>query len=212
MTPTVWTTRRKVLGNVVPALVWLPVMGAGIAVMVVRAQILGLGLDLVAAATVLGWFALNQFGSYYNGQMRRQLERILKAQGEDLSGDPNFVGFATPRYSSLLDAHEDVGFLRLMPDRLRFVSETRTVEVMRSDVAGARFRPNVHTMVGLGRWVSVEGVSGGKPIRLLVEPRDRITMLGNLRQGKRLLARIRKWLKETEALAPKPPAKATKTR
>jgi len=193
--PTVWTSRRKVMGNLVPALFWLPPMIAGIAVMAVTAQILGLGLWLIVAATVLGWLSLNQFGGYMNGRMRRELERLLRSRGEDLSGERNFVGFATPRYASLLDAHEDVGFLKLLPDRIRFVSETRVVEVPRAEVRGVRYRMNVHSLVGLGRWVSIEGESGGKPIRLLLEPRDRGTMIGNLRTGTKLKAKLKRWMK-----------------
>jgi hypothetical protein len=183
------------MGNLVPALFWLPPMIAGIAVMAVTAQILGLGLWLIVAATVLGWLSLNQFGGYMNGRMRRELERLLRSRGEDLSGERNFVGFATPRYASLLDAHEDVGFLKLLPDRIRFVSETRVVEVPRAEVRGVRYRMNVHSLVGLGRWVSIEGESGGKPIRLLLEPRDRGTMIGNLRTGTKLKAKLKRWMK-----------------
>jgi len=194
--PTVWTARRKALGNVIPLLFWLPLTLAGIAVAVVREEVLGTGLWLIVAATVVGWLALNQFGFYQNGRMRRELERLMRAKGEDLSADRTFVGFASPRYHGLLDAHEDIGFLRILPDRLRFVSENRVLEVPKEDIREVRYRPNVHTIVGLGRWISVEGTAEGRPIRLLVEPRERGTMLGNLRYGPKLRAKLRRWLKE----------------
>ncbi len=195
--PSVWTAKRKWMGNIIPALFWLPAAAAGLTWMIVNSQILGLGLWLLVLSTVLGWIALNQFGFYQNGRMRRQLEKILRAGQGDLTQDRNFVGYASPKYAGMLDAHEDVGFLCFLPDRLRFVSETRMVEMSREQVKSVRFRANVHTMVGLGRWISVEGETDGKPIRLLIEPRDRGTMLGNLRMGKKLQSKIRRWLKET---------------
>jgi hypothetical protein len=194
MQPTVWTTQRKALGNFIPALFWLLPTAVGLGWMVIHSEIIGPGLNWVVGGTVIGWLALNQFGGITNGRLRRQLERILVARGDAKDVAGTFVGFATPRYSSLLDAHEDLGFLIPLPDRLRFVSETRTVEVLKSEVTKVRFRANVHTWVALGRWISIEGRSGGRPIRLLIEPRNRISMLGNLRSGGKLKRELQAWL------------------
>jgi hypothetical protein len=160
-----------------------------------RAEIDPVGIACVGAGVVLGWLATNWFGALPNRRMRAQLERILKVKEEVLGDAPWFVGFATPKYSSALDPHEDVGFLVMEPDRLRFVSETRVVELPRRDVKGVRYRGNVHTLIGLGRWVSVEGEVSGRPVRLLLEPRERPTMLGNLRASRRLRDAIGKWVK-----------------
>ncbi len=198
MTPTVWTARRKWLGNLAPLLVWLPFAIGGFAWMAIRRSTIGPGLLLLILATVLGWVALNQFGLFENARMKAQLKRILASRGEALPDvDRWFVGFASPKYAALLDAHEDVGFFTISPDRLLFASETRTIEIAKGDVRRIRFRPNVHSMVGLGRWICIEGTIGSKPIRLNIEPRERRTLLGNLREGKRLLARLAKWQSET---------------
>lgn len=181
------------MGNLVPALFWLPFAVAGLVWMAVKGEVLGWGLALLVTGTIVGWFALNRFGLFENGRMRAQLERILHANGETLAGEKWFVGFATPRYSSTVDPHEDIGFLEVTDDRLRFLSESRTVEVLRADVSEVRFRANVHSLLGLGRWVSVEGKVGEKPIRLMVEPRERQTLLGNRREGARLRLRLRSW-------------------
>jgi hypothetical protein len=162
--------------------------------MAVKGEVMGWGLAWLAVGTVVGWLATNFFGLYQNGRMRTQLERILRAGGEHLEHEKWFVGFATPRYSSTLDPHEDVGFLLLEDDRLRFVSETRAVEVLRTDVRHVRFRPNVHSLLLLGRWVSVEGKVGEKPIRLMVEPREKRTLLGNRRAGAQLRVHLAKWV------------------
>jgi hypothetical protein len=56
-----------------------------------------------------------------------------------------------------------------------------------------RYRPNVHTLLGLGRWISIEGEVHGRPIRLRVESRVRDTMLGNLALGPWLRDSIERW-------------------
>lgn len=203
VTPTVWTPSRKLLGNLVPAILWMPPMAIGLA-MIVRGGSFGgavptlgenfiAGLAWLVGGTVVGWLATNFFGLYQNRRMRAQVERIMKAKGEDLPESKWFVGFATPKYSSLVDPHEDVGFLCVYPDRLRFVSETREVEFERKNVLSVRHRPNIHTWIGLGRWVSVEGAVAGKPVRFLIEPRERQTLLGNLRVGSHLRRALTVW-------------------
>ena len=191
---TVWSTRRKWLGNLIPAVFWLPPAVAGIYQIAAKGQLIGLGLWLLIASTVLGWLAVNFFGFFENAKMRASLERILTTEGKSLAGEKVFVGFATPKYSSMLDAHEDVGFLRILSDKLIFVSESRTIEIQKADVHGVRFRPNVHSVLLLGRWVSVEAKVGDQQIRLLVEPREKPTLLGNRFYGKKLLATLRAWV------------------
>jgi hypothetical protein len=161
-------------------------------------QIVGLGLWCLIAASVLGWIAVNFLGLWENRRMRRQLARILDAKGEKVTDAP-FVGIATPSYSSVLDPHEDVGFLKFEPGRLVFQSETRRLELDRPGLRKVKFRSNVHTLLGLGRWVSIEGEIEGKPIRLQVEPRERPTLLANMLYSKNLLMRIQRWLNEDQA-------------
>lgn len=191
----VWTERRKMMGNLLPALVWLPFAGAGLVMMAVSGEILGPGLWLLLSGNIMGWLALDAFGLYQNDQMRDSLKKILEIRNEPSFEGCMFVGFSTPRYHGLLDAHEDVGFLRILPDKLVFVSETRKVELPREDVRGVRFRPNVHSLVGLGRWVSLEGKHEGKSLRMVLEPRERSTMMGNFRYGKVLRKQLIQWLK-----------------
>ncbi|HEY0867074.1 MAG TPA: hypothetical protein VGE01_06845 [Fimbriimonas sp.] len=207
MRPTVWTSRRQWIGNLIPMLFWLPPTMIGLVWMGLKAQLVGPGLGLVALGTILGWLALNQFGFYENGRMRRQLERILADRQEELPVDRNFVGFATPSYTGLVDAHEDVGFFYLRPSEAVFISETRKLEIERLSLADVRFRPNIHTFVGLGGWISLEGHNEGKPFRLMIEPRDRRTLIGNLRRREAVRSKIRRWLKDgTTPVPPKPEA------
>lgn len=190
-----WTTRRKVLGNLIPATVWLIPAAYGLAVMASTRILLGPGLVLLGVSTILGWLALNSFGLFENLQMQKELEKILESRKDKLGAESWFVGLTTPKYRGLLDAHEDVGFLEILPDRLSFVSETRKIEFPLSEVRSVGYRANVHSVVLLGRWVSLEGESGGKPIRMLLEPRESGTMLGNFRESRVLRARLVSWAK-----------------
>jgi hypothetical protein len=120
--------------------------------------------------------------------MRRLLEARIKEKEHRW-----FVGFASPKFTGVLDAHEDVGFLIFRKDALVFAGDSRRVEMPKEAVVRVVFRPNVHTIVGLGRWVCVEGVVKGQPVRMFVEPRERPTMLGNLRLSSKLRAEIEAW-------------------
>ncbi|MDR3691965.1 MAG: hypothetical protein P4L46_21475 [Fimbriimonas sp.] len=195
MKATVWTARRKWLGNVVPSLFWFPLAAIGVYLVAAHGQFLGTGLWFLAVSTIAGWLAVNQFGFFENAKMRRTLELILKAQGNEMTGEFLFVGFATPKYSSMVDAHEDVGFLEILEDRICFVSETRKVEIQKVNVSGVGTYFNVHSLLGLGGWVGVDALVGDKRIRMLIEPRERPTLLGSKSYRARLAKRLREWAK-----------------
>lgn len=184
----VWTTEKKWLGNLVPFLCWIPFALGGVWVVARDRAVTPFGLGLLAVGTLVGWVALCLFGFWGNASMRRLLEARIQEKG-----DKWFVGFASPKYTGMLDAHEDVGFLIFGKDVLTFAGDSRRVELPRDSVVRVRFRPNVHTAVGLGRWVAVEGVVEGQPVRMLLEPRERATMLGNLRLSGRLRREIEAW-------------------
>lgn len=175
-------------------LFWLPPTAAGLIRMVNRAEIDAIGVQFVAAGVVLGWLATNWFGAMPNRRMRRQLEHILAAKKVDTGTDPWFVGFASPRFSSMLDPHEDVGLLVFTPAAITFHSETRNLELAKIHAKRVGFRPNVHTWVLLGRWVSIDGEVDGRPVRLLLEPREKSTLVGNLLATRKLADRLREWL------------------
>jgi hypothetical protein len=181
------------MGNVIPVLCMLPFAGVGIYLMVREEEITWPGVGLCAGALAVGWFEVNLFGFFGNSRMRREIIRkVLAKAGRDAS-DGTFVGFAQPSYVGLLDAHEDLGFLFLDKDSLEYFGEVHRVTLLKSEVQGVRYRPNVHTALGLGRWVSVEAKQNGKPVRLLIEPRESNTLLANRRLGKELRTRIEEW-------------------
>ena len=95
----------------------------------------------------------------------------------------------------MLDAHEDLGFLFLDETSVEYIGESHHVTISRKDVTGVRYRPNFHSTLGLGRWVSIEAIHQGKPVRVLVEPREASTLLGNRKRGTELKKKIEEWRK-----------------
>ncbi|MFZ4507630.1 MAG: hypothetical protein ACOYON_08045 [Fimbriimonas sp.] len=188
---TIWNARRRALGNLIPFLFWAPPNIAGLVLILRGGDPLGPGLWLMAAGLVTGGIALNIFGFWDSASMRAELAAHLGSMGLDLK-EATFVGFASPAHAGLIDAHEDVGFLVLGTD-LTFVSEVRTVTLLRSQIKVVRFRSNIHSLLGLGRWVSVEGTMATGPFRLLIEPREKPTLLANRRFGVELRTRIEAW-------------------
>lgn len=148
------------------------------------------------------WVFLSLMGFAGNGGMKREVSKRLHHERPFDQTEKYFVGFARPTYKSALDPHEDIGFLILHPGTVEFWGSELQVSLTKESVAGIRYRPNTHTLVGLGRWVSIEAVVEEKPVRMLVEPRVKATVIGNLIYSKKLLNRLREWKAE------KPPASA----
>jgi len=183
----VWTSRRKWLGNLVPMFFWLAPTAVGVYLVIQSTKMIGPGLWLVIGGQVVGWIALNLFGLFENGRIKRDSMRNLTLRRPPAPGPVIFVGCSSTRHHSLLDAHEDVGFLSFGPEELEFIGDDKRMRITREQIVKVHFSPNVHTIVGLGRWIVVEAMINGLPARLLLEPRERNTLLGNLL--------ISKWLK-----------------
>lgn len=189
-----WSRRHRVLGNLLPGLVCLPLLILGLIYFKPDEPLSGPAIWLFVAFPIVGWIALNFLGLHQNAYLRRELARRLGFAANPTSPERYFVGIARPKYRSILDPHEDLGFLIVHDDRLEFVGETVRVELPKDDIIQLRFRANPHTIVLLGRWISVEGLVGGTPVRLLIEPREKATLLGNLFAGEGLRQRLASWL------------------
>ena len=188
----VWTTGRKIAGNLLPLLLASPL--AYVAVREFgRSGPSARTLLWVVAFCAASWLLLALLGLVGNGSMKREVGRRLHIERPFDQTERYFVGFARPAFRSALDPHEDVGFLIFHDHTLEFWGTERKATIERGNIVGVRFRANTHSLVGLGRWVSVEAVVDERPVRLLVEPRHKATLPGNLFFGRRLRDRIREW-------------------
>ena len=194
----IWTRQRRLMGNLIPFLFWLPPTAYGFVQILQKQDYLGEGLWWMLAGLFCGWLGVNLSGVQVNHHMEAELKKRLEFRRESLGAERWFVGFASPKFAGVLDAHEDVGFLVVDQDEIRFISDTRKIRVLRADVERVKFRPNVHTMLGLGGWISIEGQSGDVPFRLLVEPRVYGQMLMNFGLSRSIRKRL------TEVVKTKP--------
>lgn len=185
----VWSAYRKWMANLVPMLTWVPPGVAG--VVLFQDGHTTWAFICWGFVPLLGWLGINRLALFQNEAMRREL-MPLRPRAE-----ATFVGVATPKHRSLLDAHEDVGWLWTEVDELRFRGERLSLSIPRDAVRRVGYRANAHTVLGLGRWVVVEGVREGKPFALRVESRERRTLLGNKRDGARLHGHLRAWARES---------------
>lgn len=147
----------------------------------------------VGGTVVLGWTAVNLLGLSGNRAMRSEMIRRLLEEFPDDRREKWFVGFARPSFRGLLDPHEDLGFLIVEGDHILFWGESRQVELHRDQVTQVHWRPNIHTFLGLGRWVAIEAVLDKRPARLLIEPRDKRTLIGNLALSRLIKRRLTEW-------------------
>lgn len=144
---------------------------------------------------VVGWVAVVLFGFWNNEGMRKVLSRRFDRRfppGADAAPERYFVGIARPTYRNLLDPHEDIGFLVLEPDQLRFYGDTLEVSFPWSVFSSVRRRANAHTWLGIGGWVSLEGKTAeGKELRFLIEPRENSIVVGNWATNRKIRERLR---------------------
>jgi hypothetical protein len=189
-----WTTGRKLPGNILPILIGAPFLVYGVKEFPSK----GLSTDVrmaLIAFPLMTWVSTNFLGLIGNIGLKAETGKRLHQERPFDKSEKTFVGFARPGYNSLLDPHEDVGYLIVHTDHLEFWGSDIKVDLQKASVKSISFRPNPHSVVGLGRWVCVEGESAGKAVRLLVEPRERATLLGNLIVGTKLKKRLEGWHK-----------------
>jgi hypothetical protein len=188
------------MGNFFPLLVSAPF--AVLSVMSYRPEtgFIGKTMYFGIAFVVVAWLFTNFFGYWQNGMMRRELAQRLDRERPGGEKTRRFIGYARPRYKGVLDAHEDVGYLIFHSDKLEIFGDHQKIEILPSTITELRFRGNIHTWVGLGRWISIEGLLEGTPIRLMVEPREKATMMGNLLYSSALKREIEAWWRERRIL------------
>ncbi len=193
----VWTRYRKWMGNILPAAVWLPLVGVGLYIIFHSNRILGPGLVLVALAQPLAFLVVNYMGLFQNREIRFALWREVQILRPHFRGYALYCGFSSLEKTDLLDPHEDVGFVLLTTESLEFVGDGQLIRILPENVTGIRYRPNVHTLLGLGRWVCVEGKIEERKFHLCFEPREKKTLLANRKEGKVLHRKLKNWVKAT---------------
>lgn len=180
------------MGNLLPTLLCAPLLFGGLMLYNPARGLTGPSLWLLLAFPVVGWVAVNYLGLFGNAAMRGVLGRRLD-RFEPGAKDLVFVGYARPEFGSALDPHEDLGFLIFEEGRLRFEGELHQLSLDRDEISEFTLRSNIHSLLFLGGWVSVEYVEHLRPTRWLLEPREKPTLLANRRYRRVLLQKLRDW-------------------
>lgn len=188
----VWTTGRKWIGNLIPLPFFLGPVAYGLWLLFSTFHPDLRGNWWIGGGFVSGWLSLNLFGLTGNRKLRKEL---IKRFGEHKRLPHWFVGFARPSYRSALDPHEDLGFLMLHADELEFEGDSFRIALQKQDITRIHFLPNTHSLLLLGRWIAIEGTVESKSVRMLIEPRERGTLIGNLFFGVKVKKEIEGWLK-----------------
>lgn len=176
----------------VPALLSVPVF-----VLAVTLYVLGyheLAIVCFIVFPFIGWLSVNRYGLFQNECMQDELLKRFKQENITLPSDAVFVGFAGPNHVSLLDAHEDVGFICITESGIEFYGDTQRHQLNKNEIMGVRLRANVHTLLGLGRWISIEGKKDDVLVRMMIEPRAKRTLWRNRQLGNQMIQQLRAWL------------------
>lgn len=189
-----WTTSRQILGNLIPLVLATPFAVQAVKVGSSNGPLNDL-LLWGGGFFVTGWLSVNFFGLIGNQSLKRAMEFRYRA---DRPGQQPlerwFVGFAKAGFKGMLDPHQDVGFLLLFDDRIEFFGSAEQIELPLEFVHQVRKRANIHSALLLGGWVSLEGEAAGQSIRLQIEPREKLTLLGNKLLAKKIRQKIEQWL------------------
>ena len=188
-----WSTYRKLMSNLVPALVCVPVFATGL-VLFQRDQ-RAASVVAFGASVVVGIFAVNLLGLFHNRKMQSELRRLVLGRSEPYW----FVGIAKQGSVSALDPHDDLGFLLISAHGIEYIGETAHYKIPYSHIVNVGYRMNAHSLLGLGRWISINGRHDGKPFQLLFEPRSYPTILQNRKQGAEIVAQLKSFLAQPKS-------------
>lgn len=192
----IWTPWRQIQANVVPMILSLPLLVAGVRIYRVDRPWDTTPLGLILAFPIVGWIAVNLTGLWSNQTMEAQLLRRLGRKYPSERMNMVFVGAAKPGFQGLLDPHQDVGFLIFHEDRLEYFGEKLSAEIPHDQLIQVCFRRNIHSALLLGRWIAIQYLDGGNQQELRIEPRKYLTLLGNRIYSKVLLKQLTDLLKQ----------------
>jgi hypothetical protein len=207
MSGLVWNKKRKWMGNLIPSIPFgtLYTLGLFFAVFAPK-SLQWITFPALAMALIGGWKGIDLYGFWETEKMRAELEESLKSQGIAIEPTDRWVGISWKGGTSALDAHLDVGFLRITPSGVKVFGELDTYEVSWQSITHFGWTPGMHTIMGLGGWCTLKynTESGSKILKF--EVREKPTMLGNKPLTKELVDQL--WDACLEARKQKGPAGA----
>lgn len=113
---------------------------------------------------LVSWIGIDRAGFFQNRQIRKELQ--------DRTGkDGILIGFVADIPAGPLDAHSELGLLKIDENGLTIFTEDRTLSFPKPIKTDRKF--NVHALIGLGGWIRLTFTDSR---HLLIESRERDTM------------------------------------
>ena len=187
-----WDGQAKWMGNLIPFLFWAPFSLIGLALLFIRHDY-RLSIALLAIGQIAGWLALNYTGLFNNKQFKIAGRTRFEAAFPGFKGEAIFVGFAKPNHKSMLDPHQDLGYLGINESEMVFAGEDGKFSLDRRSITGIKKSASIHTLLAMGGWIRVDASTDDKPITIYFEPREKGTLIGNNRYRKKMVGRLREW-------------------
>lgn len=183
----IWSLPRQLAGNFIPLALAFPFFFSGI-VLLNRGDV-GFAWLACGLSAWVGIVAVNRLGYFQNSTMKREFNWRHQRELQVLQGTRYFAGVATSHYVSLLDPHEDIGFLYFDPAGIRFFGEEIRILIPFERVTSVKRAFNPHTLFLLGGFVEVQFLNeDGKPNLLKIELREEKTVSRNKKALNRLLS------------------------
>ncbi len=211
MSGLVWHKKRKWMGNVIPAIPFGALYALGLFFAVFAPKSLQwIAFPSILLALIGGWKGIDLYGFWETQKMRAELEESFRNQGITIEPTDRWVGISWKGGTSALDAHLDVGFLRITPTGVKVFGELDTYEVSWKAITHFGWTPGMHTIMGLGGWCTLKynTESGSKILKF--EVREKPTMLENKPLTKELVELL--WDAREKAMKQKDPAGANSHR
>ncbi len=179
------------MGNIIPALPFgfLYTLGVIFALFAPK-DLQWVSVPAVVLALVSGWWAIDRYGFWETQKMRVELEELLNGRGISIESSDRWVGISWRGGTSPLDAHLDVGFLRMTSSGVKVFGELGTYEFTWESMTHLGWTFGIHSIIGLGGWCTVKYVTEEGDKTLKFEVRELPTMLANKPLTKALVRQI----------------------
>ncbi len=199
------------MGNIIPALPFggLYAIAVGVALFAPK-SLQWVSVPVAISAMVAGRMAIDRFGFWETERMRKELEAAFNERGIKIEPTDRWVGISWKGGTSPLDAHLDVGFLRITPTGVKVLGELSTYEFTWEAMTHLGWTVGVHSIIGLGGWCTVQYDTADGNKTLKFEVREQPTMRGNKPLTKELVRQL--WQRREEVRKEKSPAEANSHR
>ncbi len=167
------------MGNLLPGILSVPALVGGLILFRLDDPFNSLPLLLMFGSSVVGWLLINCLGLYDNSTMRTELGRRLD---RDLGAEPRrqiFIGYSKPKFRSILDPHENVGFLIIEPDKWILFGEQAKRIILTKDILEVSWRKNTHSSILLGGFLRLDYRDSTGIQTVNIESREKGTLLAN---------------------------------